>query len=546
FLPPGKDYYESIEESIQGGVTVVQVREKKTDTGEVPSLFSSPSSPSNSNLPPAQFLEIARRTKQICDKYNVPLFINDRVDIALAVGATGVHIGQSDMPVAVARRLLDLGHSGESVSSLVGGVGLSFGDLDVRPVIGVTVGNVEEAKRAVSDGADYVGIGAVWATQTKDIVKPLVGVRGIGDILDVVGDAGIPAVAIGGIKTHNALHTLHGGVGPITGTALSGLAVVTEIMSALDASIPARALTSIINSRTKHAHWPALCLPPNTPPSAALLAENSGSLLTALKKHSPLVHQITNHVVVAQSANATLALGASPIMATAPEEMDDLGDVVGALLVNFGTVTSKEGMLVAGRAANRNKKPVVFDPVGVGATSFRRATANEILNTWQASVIKGNAGEIGAILGSSEASTRVATRGVDSVGPGFSDPVNIVRTLAKRERCIVVMTGKTDYVSDGYTAVALSNGHPLLGDVTGSGCIVGTAIAAFAAAARLEMPESKEDEGRLVRGDMFQAAVAGVLAVTIAAEKAAERPDVKGTGTFFSALIDELYNLKPQ
>ncbi|QRV96599.1 Hydroxyethylthiazole kinase family domain-containing [Ceratobasidium sp. AG-Ba] len=504
FLPPGKDYYESIEESIQGGVTVVQVREKKADTGE--------------------FLEIARRTKQICDKYNVPLFINDRVDIALAVGATGVHIGQSDMPVAVARRLLDLGHP------------------DVRPVIGVSVGNVEEAKRAVSDGADYVGIGAVWATKTKEIVKPLVGVRGLGDILDVVGDAGIPAVAIGGIKIHNALHALHGGVGPLTGTALSGLAIVTEIMGATDASVPAKALTKIINSRNRHAHWPALCLPPNTTPSAALLAENAGSLLTALRKHSPLIHQITNHVVVAQSANATLALGASPIMATAPEEMEDLGAVIGGLLVNFGTITNKAGMLIAGKAANTNKKPVIFDPVGVGATAFRRETANEILNTWQASVIKGNAGEIGAILGSSE----VASRGVDSVGPGFSDPVNIVRTLAKRERCIVVMTGKTDYVSDGYSAVALSNGHPLLGDITGSGCIVGTAIAAFAAAARLEMPESAEDEGRLVRGDMFQAAVAGVLAVTIASEIAAERSDVKGTGTFFSAFIDELYNLKPQ
>jgi thiamine-phosphate diphosphorylase/hydroxyethylthiazole kinase len=71
------------------------------------------------------------------------------------------------------------------------------------------------------------------------------------------------------------------------------------------------------------------------------------------------------------------------------------------------------------------------------------------------------------------------------------------------------MTGKTDYVSDGYTAVALSNGHPMLGDITGSGCIVGTAITAFAAAARLVAAESKEDEGKLVRGDMFQAAVAG-------------------------------------
>ncbi|QRW24185.1 Hydroxyethylthiazole kinase family domain-containing [Rhizoctonia solani] len=501
FLPPGKDYYESLEESIQGGVTVVQVREKKSDTGE--------------------FIEIARRTKQICDKYNVPMFVNDRVDVALAVGATGVHIGQTDMPVSTARKLLELAHSNSPC------------------LIGVSVSNVDEAKRAVLDGADYVGIGAVWATATKDLVKPVLGVRGLGDMLDIVGDAGIPAVAIGGIKVHNALHTLHGAVGPITGTALSGLAIATEIISAPDASIPAKALTQIINSRSRHFHWPALCLPANTSPSAALLAENAGSLLTALREHSPLIHQITNNVVIAQSANATLALGASPIMATAPEEMEDLSKVAGGLLINFGTITNKAGMLIAGKAANANKKPVVFDPVGVGATQFRRETASELLNSWQASVIKGNAGEIGALLGSSE----VIARGVDSVGPGFSDPANIVRALAKRERCIVVMTGKTDYVSDGYSAVALSNGHSMLEDITGSGCIVGTAIAAFAAASRLIAAENTEDEGKLVRGTCSRLPV---LAITIASEIAAARPDVKGTGTFMSALIDELYNLKPQ
>ncbi|CAE7126481.1 unnamed protein product [Rhizoctonia solani] len=415
------------------------------------------------------------------------MFINDRVDVALAVGATGVHLGQTDMPVSTARKLLELTHP------------------DSPCLIGVSVGNVDEAKRAVLDGADYVGIGAVWDTKTKDLVKPVLGVRGVGDILDIVGDAGIPSVAIGGIKIHNALHTLHGAVGPITGTALSGLAVITEIVSAPDASIPAKALTKIINSRSKHFHWPALCLAPNTAPSAALLAENAGSLLTVLRERSPLVHQITNNVVIAQSANATLALGASPIMATAPEEMDDLGKVAGGLLVNFGTITNKAGMLVAGKAANTNKKPVVFDPVGVGATQFRRETASELLNSWQVSIIKGNAGEIGALLGSSE----VVSRGVDSTGPGFSDPANIVRSLAKRERCIVVMTGKTDYVSDGYTTVALSNGHPMLADITGSGCIVGMAITAFAAASRLVAAETVEDEGKLVRGDMFQAAVAG-------------------------------------
>ncbi|CAE6471289.1 unnamed protein product [Rhizoctonia solani] len=471
----------------------------------------------------SEFLEIARRTKQICDKYSVPMFVNDRVDVALAIGATGVHLGQSDMPVSTARKLLELAHP------------------DSPCLIGVSVGNVDEAKRAVRDGADYVGIGVVWDTKTKDLVKPVVGVRGVGDILDIVGNAGIPAVAIGGIKIHNALHTLHGAVGPITGTALSGLAVVTEIVSAPDASIPAKALTKIINSRSKHFHWPALCLAANTAPSAALLAETAGSLLTVLREQSPLIHQITNNVVIAQSANATLALGASPIMATAPEEMNDLGKVAGGLLVNFGTITNKAGMLVAGKAANANKKPVVFDPVGVGATQFRRESANELLNSWQVSVIKGNAGEIGALLGSSE--PEVVARGVDSTGPGFSDPANIVRTLAKRE---LVMTGKTDYVSDGYTAVALTNGHSMLGDITGSGCIVGTAITAFAAASCLVASEGAEDEGKLVRGDMFQAAVGGVLAINIASEIAAARPDVKGTGTFMSALIDELYNLKPQ
>ena len=111
-----------------------------------------------------------------------------------------------------------------------------------------------------------------------------------------------------------------------------------------------------------------------------------------------------------QSANATLALGASPIMASALEEMYDLSCVLGALLVNFGTVTVKESMLAAGRFANHAKKPVVFDPVGVGATEFRRKTAAELLNTWQASVIKGNAGELAALADSEEV-------GLDSVSP---------------------------------------------------------------------------------------------------------------------------------
>jgi len=184
---------------------------------------------------------------------------------------------------------------------------------------------------------------------------------------------------------------------------------------------------------------------------------------------------------------------------------------------------------------------VVFDPVGVGATAHRRKVAGELLDTWQATVIKGNAGELGTLLGTSE----VQSRGVDSVGAGFADPAKAVLTLARRERCVVVLTGKSDYVSDGVSVVKLDNGHELLGHITGSGCMVGTAVAIFCGAASMDSKE--ETPGKLVLGDMFVAAIAGVLAVTVAAEIAAAATDrVNGPGSFLAQLIDELYALTPE
>jgi len=123
-----------------------------------------------------------------------------------------------------------------------------------------------------------------------------------------------------------------------------------------------------------------------------------------VREINPLVHQITNNVVATQSANITLALGGSPIMATEPQEMEDLSRISGALLVNIGTMGAggKESMSIAGRSANANKIPVVFDPVGIGATAFRKETVKELLNLFQASVIKGNAGELAALSDSQE------------------------------------------------------------------------------------------------------------------------------------------------
>ncbi|KAI0330153.1 Hydroxyethylthiazole kinase [Cubamyces sp. BRFM 1775] len=500
-LPPGKDYLESLEESIKGGVSLVQIREKNADTGE--------------------FLRIAQESKAICHKYNVPILINDRIDIALAIGADGVHIGQTDMPVEIARRLLP-----------------------PNAIIGMTCNTVEHVKKAVQDRVDYVGLGPVWATQTKKVAHPVVGVRGIGELLSALEGSDVKAVAIAGIKSTNVLHCLHGSVSP-SGRPLDGVAVVSDIVASTDPLNAAKKIATIVNAFKAAANPPVFSLLPSRY-AVDDFKQGVGAFLSAVKKFSPLVHQITNNVVTTQSANATLALGASPIMATAPEEMADLSKAAGALLVNFGTIQNLDGMLASGFNYNQNRKPVVFDPVGVGATQYRRTSAALLLNAWQPTVIKGNAAELGALANSTE----VQAKGVDSVGSGFADPAAFVRNLARKERAIIVLTGVHDYVSDGTTVVRLSNGHAYLGEITGSGCMVGTAVATFCAGASTlassERGAEDPEDAKLVRGDMLVAAVGGVLAVTIASEFAAARPDVKGSGTFLPAFIDELGALTPE
>lgn len=259
-----------------------------------------------------------------------------------------------------------------------------------------------------------------------------------------------------------------------TGHRLDGVAVVSDLAASLQPLEAAQTLKGAFQS------WSALPCTPATikdtvaKPSRVITKTESYTsktikdgvavLLGVIKKIKPLIHQvrspvdficitrftllqITNIVVANQSANATLALGASPIMATAPQEMYDLSRILSALLVNFGTVTDKDGMLLAGLFANSAKKPVVFDPVGVGATEFRRKVAAELLNTWQPSVIKGNAGELASLAGSAEVSLvsvgfvvqsdafpEAQSKGVDSVGGGFADPATFVRDLARKQR----------------------------------------------------------------------------------------------------------------
>ncbi|KIM45460.1 hypothetical protein M413DRAFT_66738 [Hebeloma cylindrosporum] len=497
-LPENKEYLESLEESIKGGVTVVQVRDKEVDTQE--------------------FIDIAALSKSICDKYDVPLLINDRVDVALAVKADGVHLGQTDMTVKQARKLLPPG-----------------------AIIGVSCNNVDQVREAIRNGVDYIGIGAVWGTQTKKLTSPIIGVRGVGRMLEELDGTNIKAVAIaGGIKSTNLLRTLHGSVSS-TNHILDGVAVVSDIVASPEPQVAAETLRTILSQfRKSYNHHPLGfdgSLLGAGPTTASSIVEAALSLMKEIRKRNPLVHQITNTVVATQSANVTLAVGGSPIMATEPREMEDLALISGSLLVNIGTMRAEnlEGMLIAGTFANKFRKPVVFDPVGMGASAFRKESVRTLLDTWQASVIKGNAGELATLAGTTE----VGTKGVDSVGSGFKDPAAFVRNLAKRERCVIVLTGPIDYISDGVSVVTIENGSELLGRITGSGCILGSCIASFCATASEVAP----DNGHIFRGSVFTAAIAGVLVLTIASELAAKSHGVRGPGTFLPALIDALWDI---
>lgn len=243
-----------------------------------------------------------------------------------------------------------------------------------------------------------------------------------------------------------------------------------------------------------------------------------------IRQKHPLIHHITNFVVMNDTANATLAVGASPVMAHAAEEVAELAGIAGALLLNPGTLNPEwvDAMLIAGKRANEAGVPIVYDPVGVGATRLRNETGARFLKELRLGVIRGNSGEIGALAGMGG-----AVRGVDSL-EGVSDPEKVASELARRQQSVVVITGKRDIVSDGKRTFGVDNGHPMLQNITGSGCMATTVIAAFCA----------------VEKDFLLAAAAGLAYYGMAAECAGKRSE--GPGSFRTALIDAIYQLTPE
>jgi hydroxyethylthiazole kinase len=249
-----------------------------------------------------------------------------------------------------------------------------------------------------------------------------------------------------------------------------------------------------------------------------------GATLRRLREAKPLVHQITNYVVMNETANATLALGALPVMAHAREEVEEMVGLAGALVINIGTLSPHwvEAMLLAGRAANARGIPVVVDPVGAGATAYRTDAAKRLLDEVDVAVVRGNAGEIATLVG-----VEAEVRGVESIGAG-GDPADLAFEAGRTLGLVAAVTGPVDHVSDGVRSLAVANGHELLGTVSGTGCMA-TAITGCFLAARPDAP--------------LDAAAEALAAFGVAGEDAAL--DAKGPGTFHVALYDALYNLDP-
>ncbi len=248
----------------------------------------------------------------------------------------------------------------------------------------------------------------------------------------------------------------------------------------------------------------------------------AGEALRELRARKPLVHQITNYVVMNETANATLALGALPVMAHAREEVEEMVGLAGALVLNIGTLEPAwvESMLAAGRAAGARGIPVVLDPVGAGATRYRTEAARRILDEVPVTVLRGNAGEVATLVG-----VEAEVRGVESVGVG-ADPADLAREAARTLGLVASVTGPVDHVSDGERVVRIANGHKLLGAVTGTGCIASALTGCFLSVA-----------------DPLDGAAGALAALGIAGEDAAA--GAKGPGSFHAALYDALWNLDP-
>jgi len=244
-------------------------------------------------------------------------------------------------------------------------------------------------------------------------------------------------------------------------------------------------------------------------------------ILEKVRLEVPIVHHLTNWVTIYDCANIVKVFGASPVMAHAKEEAAEMSSIASALVLNIGTLTPEfvEAMKIAARSANKKGIPVVLDACGAGATRLRDRAAAELLRQVRIDIIKGNASEIARVSGE-----KVRTKGVDAAAVE-KDLAALAQGLARARKATVVITGKEDIVADKNKVYFVRNGHPLMAQVVGTGCMAASVIGTFAA----------------VEKDFAYAAVAALVCFEIAAECAAKSS--RGPGTFKESIFDAVYHL---
>ncbi len=241
-----------------------------------------------------------------------------------------------------------------------------------------------------------------------------------------------------------------------------------------------------------------------------------------IREKSPLVHNITNFVVMNSSANILLAIGAAPVMAHCRTEVEEMTAMAGALVLNIGTIEEAwlDSMLLAARTAGGKGIPVILDPVGAGATKLRSDAVEKIMETGAVTVLRGNGSEVLSLVRSD-----VRTRGVDSTLAFSDDMVDAAGAIARDRKCVVGISGEEDCITDGERIFRVKNGHPLMTRVTGTGCGLAAVVAAFCA-----VEEEKS----------FAAAAAAAFGFYgLCGELAAK--ESRGPASFETAFMDRLY-----
>ena len=394
WLREGERLEDKVEEAILGGAGIVQYREKELKGEELKAQ--------------------ALRIKEVCNRYGVPLIINDDVKLAADIDADGVHVGSSDMDVADARKLL--GND---------------------KIIGATAKTTDQAKEACRAGADYLGSGAVFGSETKADAKYM-----SMDLLeDITLSVPIPVVAIGGIDETN--------VSRLKGLPIAGVAVIHGIFGKRNVRQGAASIKGHLYGR-------------------------------------PVVQCITNHVTVNDVANVVLAMGASPIMAHHIKEVSEVQEKASALLLNLGATDDYDAMKEAMRTAVKYSHPVIIDPVGAAVSSFRRDQAEELIKIGAPACVRGNYSEILALCRGRETLNGLDD---DRTYDNIEEMKDVVCEYAARLGTVAVASGVTDIISDGRTTVCIETGHSMQRQITGSGCMLSAAIASqIAVCSRRELP----------------------------------------------------------